>query len=947
MLRSREQRVDDPKSQHAIHYTELSSTPRLCPPLPGTHVRMRFAFTAVLLATTGLGASRSESPFADFVEPGFPFIVSTVDAGNLGAAFPERNLAVRCVILMLGNDSYACFDTDLLRIAAAWRGEFVSLTTMAQISYQQAGNKNNAIPRVLGTPVVATGIYPGWTSAEPDFRDPRPAGPNPLAVGRGPIAAEQGRWNGLQVAGNEAVLSYTVAGTDIHEQVGSVTSAGQVGITRTFQTGATTKPLTLVVAEVAAGGSVELSGSTAVVVHGSARDTATAVGVVGAPSGTRLQVDSGRYVTLRVPAGAPASRFRIIAWRGRAADRGVMSALLAVPIRMAEFARGGTPHWAGTVATRGQVSPDTADYVVDRLTLPLANPWRRNVRVADVDFFRDGRAAVVTFEGDVWIVSGINRGLEKLEWKRFASGLYEPLNVNVVRDTVYIHDRQGIVRLLDLNGDGEADLYENFSNLSHQSGESREFPLGMASKPGGGFYLAIGSALDLGPKTSPAIMKGFRAGSVQGGTIQEVSADGRSIRTYATGLREPIIGIDASTGIIASSDQQGNFVPSTPIFLLRDGGYYGVPATAHRPNPPTPDLPLLWIPHEVDQSGAGEVWVPGERMGFEGNALVHLSYGRPGPFRVYIDSTRSAVQGALVALPGQYRAPTLKGRVGPNDGQVYLAGFSVWGSKATEVSSLIRLRYTGRPSTLPIAVHSGQQGILVRFATPVDATMAADAARYDLQRWNYVRSSDYGSGHFKLDGTAGQETLPLRAHVSQDGKSVLLVVPDMKPVMQMQLGYNLRSRQGAMLRDTLYLTVNAVDPLDLARAGFGLVDWRASAKIATSKPKVVGVATAVSVASGATLYQQKGCIGCHSIDGTRAGKTGPTFKGLYGSSVKLTTGAVRKADDAYLRRSILDPAKDIVQGFEPGMPTFRGVLSATEIESLLRYIKSLGARTSP
>ena len=56
------------------------------------------------------------------------------------------------------------------------------------------------------------------------------------------------------------------------------------------------------------------------------------------------------------------------------------------------------------------------------------------------------------------------------------------------------------------------------------------------------------------------------------------------------------------------------------------------------------------------------------------------------------------------------------------------------------------------------------------------------------------------------------------------------------------------------MRDTLYPTVNAVDPLDLARAGFGLVDWRASAKIATSKPKVVAVAAAASVASGATLY---------------------------------------------------------------------------------------------
>jgi cytochrome c2 len=264
----------------------------------------------------------------------------------------------------------------------------------------------------------------------------------------------------------------------------------------------------------------------------------------------------------------------------------------------------------------------------------------------------------------------------------------------------------------------------------------------------------------------------------------------------------------------------------------------------------------------------------------------------------------------------------------------------VWGSKATEVSSLIRLRYTGRPSTLPVSVRSGQQGIMVRFASPIDAASLTDAAHFDLKRWNYVRSSAYGSGHFKLDGTAGEESLPVRAQLSTDGRTVLFVVPDMKPVMQMQLGYNLKSKTGATLRDTLYLTVNAIDPLDLAKAGFGSVDLRVAAtKPAVSTPKVTPTA-----ALGATLYQQKGCIGCHSIDGTTAGKTGPSFKGLYGSDVKLVGGAVRKADDSYLRRAIMDPASEIVAGFEPGMPTFRGVLSDAEVASIILYIKSLGGK---
>ena len=831
---------------------------------------LHLAAVVGLLSTTAVTIARNDTPFADFVEPGFPFIVSTVDAGKLGGGFPERNLAVRCVILMLGNDSYACFDTDLLRISAAWHGAFVSLTTMAQISYQEPGNKNNAIPRILGKPIMATGVYPGWTSSEPDFRDPRPAGPDPSAVGRGPLPAAQARWNGINVAGREAVLSYTVAGTDIHEQVGSTTSNGQVGITRTFQTTPTQRALTLVVAEVSATGTGGVAGNVATIP--SAGDSVTAVGIVGMPVGTHFAVVENRYVTVRIPAGTTGSRFRVTIWRGRSSDKDAITPMLAEPVRMADYEHGGAPHWAGAVTTVGKTSPDSADYVLDRLTLPLANPWRRNVRVADVDFFHDGRAAVVTFEGDVWIVSGIDRALGRIEWKRFASGLYEPLSIAVVHDTIYVYDRQGLVRLADTNGDGEADYYENFSNLNQQSGESREFPLGMAAKPGGGFYLAIGGALDLGPKTSAAIMPGFRAGSSQSGTVQEVSADGRSIRPVATGLREPIIGVDPKSGLIASSDQQGNFVPATPVFLLKEGGFYGVPATWHRSAPlPTPELPLLWIPHEVDQSGAGEVFA-GSRMGFGGDALVHLSYGRPGPFRVYADTTRSGVQGALIALPGVYGAPTLKGRVGPVDGQLYLTGFSVWGSNAKEVSSLIRLRYTGRPSRLPLSVSTGLQGVMVRFATPLDAATATDAARYHLERWNYVRSSAYGSGHFKLDGTPGQDKLSLRPHLSADGRTLLLVVPDMKPVMQMQVDYDVKSRIGTVLRDTLYLTVHAIDSLDLTRAGFGSLNWRAdallAAKAATGASKPI---TTVSVAIGASLYRDKGCAACHSVDGTLAG----------------------------------------------------------------------------
>jgi cytochrome c oxidase subunit II len=94
-------------------------------------------------------------------------------------------------------------------------------------------------------------------------------------------------------------------------------------------------------------------------------------------------------------------------------------------------------------------------------------------------------------------------------------------------------------------------------------------------------------------------------------------------------------------------------------------------------------------------------------------------------------------------------------------------------------------------------------------------------------------------------------------------------------------------------------------------------------------------------AAGAALYASYGCVDCHGT-----GKA-PPYVGLYGSKVKLTTGQVVTANDAYIRLHILDPSAQIVAGYNPIMPTFQGQISEEQILDIIAYIKSLSTTPGP
>ena len=113
---------------------------------------------------------------------------------------------------------------------------------------------------------------------------------------------------------------------------------------------------------------------------------------------------------------------------------------------------------------------------MDDVELPIENPWRRNVRPGDIQFLNDGTGVLVTLDGDVWLVRGLHEPGDVARWRRFTSGLHEPLTVAIRDDEIYAFDRNGIWRLRDTDGDGEADVHELFSNAFAQTADMREFP---------------------------------------------------------------------------------------------------------------------------------------------------------------------------------------------------------------------------------------------------------------------------------------------------------------------------------------------------------------------------------------------------------------------------------------------------------------------------------------
>ncbi|MEQ1839442.1 MAG: plastocyanin/azurin family copper-binding protein, partial [Verrucomicrobiales bacterium] len=427
--------------------------------------------------------------------------------------------------------------------------------------------------------------------------------------------------------------------------------------------------------------------------------------------------------------------------------------------------KGGPAQWPQWLETRGELGTQTP-FATDRLTIPFDNPYGTLFFITAHDFFSDGTAAIATMTGEVWLVKGIDETLGALRWKRFATGLHQPLGVKVVNDKLHVLSRDQITCLHDLNGDDEADFYECVTNAMQTSPGGHDFIVGLETDAEGRWYFASGNQ----------------------GVCRITDRD--QLEVLATGFRNPNgLGLSPDGRFITTSVQEGDWTPATSICQIELGKNEGAHFGAGGPKEGgTPEPVLMYLPRGEDNSASSQAFVSGEQWAAlkgDGN-LVHLSSGGGSAWLVMRQNVKGLWQGAAVRISGNFDSGPQAARFNPNDGHLYVNGMQGWGSYTPKDGSFQRVRFTGG-KPVPIGFEARDNGVLVRFNDPVTG---ADSSTTFAQCWNYLYSAAYGSPEYsvRFADTPGHDPLEVRSvQTLESGKALFIEIPQLIPASQVHL----------------------------------------------------------------------------------------------------------------------------------------------------------------
>lgn len=659
-------------------------------------------------------------------------------------------------------NAFALFDHDLLRFTGFWTGE-------GFINYRDIllNDEHNIYPRTVGTVQVENPITPGWANPETgSFIDPRF-----VAVdGRpfGPLPKKWAHYKGLYCHGQKVIIHYTVGEAEVLESYGLVKSDKLPIVKRTLNITANNKILKMQVAPLSV--AVQLRGD-----EGS------------------LVEENGYYI-LKIPAHKSAKINLFMAANASAFTKDIA---ITDPEDLSQFTHGGPARYVDQVLKSPiQVGTEIGAYAEDVFILPKVNPWNSRMRLSGIDFIKGGKEAIVcTIDGEVYRLTGITQKEGMISWHRIATGLFQPLGIKYYKGEIYVGCRDQIVILKDLNGDGETDFYESF-NSDHQVTEHfHEFAMGLQTDKEGNFYYAKSGR------------HARRSLVPQHGTLLKVSPDGKETKILASGFRAANGVCLNPDGSFYVTDQEGFWNPMNRINRVTEGGFYG---NMYGYNPPADSSdaamihPIAWVDMKYDRSPAELLWIESERWGPLNGGLLNLSYGYGKAFVVLPQDIEEVQQGGMIELPIP-RIPTglMRGRFNPSDGQLYACGMSAWAtSQMIQVGGLYRIRYTGKPLDLPVKMSALKGGIQLTFSDALDIKSVKDITNFTINTWELKRTRNYGSKRYNP-----QTLIVEKLSLSQDGKTIFIHIPSIRPTWCMEILYELKSEEGRNISGAVHNTI--------------------------------------------------------------------------------------------------------------------------------------------
>lgn len=560
-----------------------------------------------------------------------------------------------------------------------------------------------------------------------------------------------------------------------------------------------------------------------------------------------------------------------------------------------------------------QRTPTEDDYY-RMLTLPT--PEGVLLEVGGVATLPDGRIALCTRRGDVWVIENPEMtGGTSPRFTLFASGLHEPLGLAYKDDALYAAQRGELTKLKDTNGDGRADVYETIYAWQ-LSGHYHEYSFGPKIAPDGSFFVTGNVAFG-----DEEWWRGESRKPGRGWTMK-IHPDG-TLEPWATGMRSPC-GLGMIDGEFFYDDNQGDWMGSGGVWHVKKGSFTGHPAGlrwATMPNSPVkltaeqfaakiderkvkkngqyvkpeniadeqnpnflyavkdqfPEvrLPAVWLPHGILGISNSEIMrdeTAGKFGPFAGQIFVG-DQGQSKIMRVVFEEVKGELQGVAFDFRQGFQSGVLRMNWG-NDGSLYVGETNRgWGSAGTTNSGFQRLVWTGKVPMEMKAVKAKPDGFEIEFTHPVDKKSAEDLNSYGGRSFIYKYHPVYGSP------TVNEQKLNIKGvKVSADGLTVRLVVDNIRQYYVHQIDVpGIRSTEGLpVLHSAAYYTLNNIPD------GNKLTPTEYSTKRSvTTKTKAPAKTAVVSKSTKAPTYAEiepllvkNTCTACHQ---TNKRQVGPAF----------------------------------------------------------------------